>query len=685
MSVKLPYSLKNSKHLGWLVAILCASWLGACEEEATSLYLPTSFPPDSGTPDAALDVDVPPPFEPPAPAAGCELGTVRCLASATPAIERCAVTDPELPEATRWTLDSCPDDQVCIDGRCGGFTCVPGRDTCRGLLESGICDDAGLDLLEPRQCEEGSVCRGGQCVDPCEVAVRDRSYIGCDYVVLDLPNPLREDITPDPPFGLVVANGDPVLAARLTLLDPNGVPTSVLGSVTVVPDLEGTVPVTVGSSLTTREGTVVPLDGPVLDLELPPGAVATLLLPKWTVPFGASGVFRAARRLTSTLPVVAYQFNPYCCNTTFTNDASLLLPTTAAGQDYTLLGAADMRFEFVTDALGLGFTMVALSDQTLSVRLPPGVRLRAPLDDTLTLPEPDDDFSTEVEVALQAGEVLYLESLTTTAHKSVLSGARARSSAPFVAFSTHPCTYIPQSLPACDHLEQQLIPADTWGQTYVMAPTARRGSASTEINYWHFTAGAEPARLRLTSELRDLRLRTPFALALTDCRDYRGEALNEIELPAGAHCMLGTAEAFGVEASSPVMVMGYIVGQDAATANVNQLATGDPAMFLLPPVEQFRDRYLFLTPGTYAFDFATAIIPFNGAETLTLDGRPVDLRDREIRVLEVPGSQHLVVHIPVTDGAHTIEAATSFGLIVYAYDNYVSYAYPGGLNLSKRK
>jgi len=664
--------------------LLLAPLALACGDEPPSLYLPTSYPPDAGA-DAGTE-DAPAPFIPPPPAPVCEAGLIRCLAASTDAIEQCHIPDPDLPDATRWGRTTCPAGQVCQDGLCGPFACTPGRDSCHGLTGFGICDPAGTGLIAPQTCPDGAVCRGGQCVVPCEVAARERSYIGCDYVVLDLPNPLRNQSTPGAPFGLVIANSDPVLPATIEVRDPFGQPELILGSVDVTSAQPEPQTHTVRSVRTDADGAMTPLSGPAEHLQIPPGAIVTLLFGERTVPSGISGIHRVARRLTSSLPVVAYQFNPYCCNTTYTNDASLLLPTTAAGQDYTLLGAADMRFDPDPTSLGLGFTLVALSDdQTLTVELPAGTRLQRSLDTRLTLPPDDDDATTHLTVTLARDEVLHLESRSTTSHTSVLSGARATSNSPFVAFSTHPCTYIPQSLAACDHLEQQLIPQDTWGQTFVMAPTARRGRAATEINYWHLVAGDQPARLRLTAELLTLKLRTPFARALTDCRDHAGASPNEVELPAGAHCMLATASPFGLEASAPIMVMGYIAGQVAATANISSIATGDPAMFLLPPVEQYRDRYLFLTPATYAFDFATAIVPFNAAETLTLDGYPVDLRDPTITVLEVPGSQHLIVHIPVTDGAHTIEASTSFGLVVYAYDAFVSYAYPGGLNLSKRK
>ncbi len=113
-------------------------------------------------------------------------------------------------------------------------------------------------------------------------------------------------------------------------------------------------------------------------------------------------------------------------------------------------------------------------------------------------------------------------------------------------------------------------------------------------------------------------------------------------------------------------------------------ATGDPSMFLLPPLEQLRASYQFLTPGTYALDYMTLIAPPSVLQGLTLDGLPVELRGEGVQAETVLGSRDILLHIPIEDGAHSIEAQAPFGLIVYAYDRFVSYAYPGGLNLTKR-
>lgn len=66
---------------------------------------------------------------------------------------------------------------------------------------------------------------------------------------------------------------------------------------------------------------------------------------------------------------------------------------------------------------------------------------------------------------------------------------------------------------------------------------------------------------------------------------------------------------------------------------------------------------------------------------VTLDGLELDVTQFEYE--EIAGGEMARIHIPVEDGPHSIEAQIPFGIIVYGYDDYVSYAYTGGLDLAK--
>jgi hypothetical protein len=105
---------------------------------------------------------------------------------------------------------------------------------------------------------------------------------------------------------------------------------------------------------------------------------------------------------------------------------------------------------------------------------------------------------------------------------------------------------------------------------------------------------------------------------------------------------------------------------------------GDPAIFLVPPDAQYRNDYAFLVPDTYFNDFVT--VTLDADTSLMLDGVEVPLGDAQ----PIPGSTRVFKHISVSDGPHRLQANRPFGILVVAYDDFVSYAFTGGLNLRKR-
>jgi hypothetical protein len=108
-------------------------------------------------------------------------------------------------------------------------------------------------------------------------------------------------------------------------------------------------------------------------------------------------------------------------------------------------------------------------------------------------------------------------------------------------------------------------------------------------------------------------------------------------------------------------------------------------MILLPPVGQFRSRYVFLTPNTYQQDFVNVLLTAETG-TLVLDGVAVTAAPSPIT-----GTDFSVLRLPLEDGPHAMTADGNFGIVVYGYggndDDFwddgaanVSYGYPGGLN-----
>ena len=415
----------------------------------------------------------------PTPDAGgageCVPGNTRCSAERADFEEYCRNDE-------RWTIRACENDEVCVNGGClpDPLGCAPG---------TRICDPATGQPAECRNdewavqdaCAPGERCEGGECLsEACAYAARTASYLGCDYLAVDLPNTafIQPDggTTPDSPLGLVIANTSPTDVVQVNIRTADGQAAELVSSQRInvpnIPDITGRYqPQTIGSRVIDSDGMVVQagLDSGV-NVQIPPGGQGTFLLPRRMGPVTGSSLRPDAFRVTTNSPVVAYQFSPYCCNYSFSNDASLLLPTAALGKKYRYLG---IPVHSIRDPFGgvseNGRPMVAVVSPTpnnqVSVRMPGGLIISP---DALNQVNQAGD---SVNVTMDEQDVL-LVMASSQGGTTDLTGSLIESSQPVAVFSAHLCTFYPEALSACDHVQEQLFPMNTWGTSFQLAPPA---------------------------------------------------------------------------------------------------------------------------------------------------------------------------------------------------------------------
>ena len=210
--------------------------------------------------------------------------------------------------------------------------------------------------------------------------------------------------------------------------------------------------------------------------------------------------------------------------------------------------------------------------------------------------------------------------------------------------SGHSCAFIPFDRPACDHLEESLIPLDSWGRQAIFPRTkVLRG----EPNLARITSSIDGNMLSFTPEVHP-----PVVL-------NKGEVLS-----------FEYDQAFTLSAGGPVLGAILLVGQGP---NQGEGALGDPALTFLPSSEQFRRDYRFLAPDTYDEHWLTIVLPSNG--TVFLDGMPVP------GATPIPGTSWSVSQISLSAGTHEATSELPFGITVQGFGSYTSYLFPGGLDL----
>jgi hypothetical protein len=599
----------------------------------------------------------------------CPPGERRCIFENSPMYEECA------PDGTSFEVASCGPAQMCRTGRCVDFSCAPGQSICVGTQTRATCAEDGRSFRDLGQCEgAGDVCRGGECIDACAAAEREQSYIGCEYLARELPNLYRLGgvADKDSPFAVVVANPDRLLNTQVTITTSDGEPAELIEEILVAEDSGRGDAATVRSEILSRDSTT-PIASPASDVVVPPQAAAVFLL------HPDSPKTMRSYRVESTRPIIAYQFSPYCCNFTYTNDASLLLPTSTLGKRYRVLSYPSMVDEFQKTFTPATFTVVADHDDTL-------VEITSPVD----LLQSRDGFPREpydgAAVRLQAGESISFGTATTFRASNTqnrdLSGALVESNESVAVFAGHECTFVPQDQWACDHLEEQMLPAETLGKRYLLTPTRKRGigGRTGEKVYWRIVAD-EDSTITFSPALDELNVVAPSNDVTPDCRDELADG--QLELEAGEVCEFGVLSPVAVESSGALLVGGVISGHESTRRLYAGTRAGDPSFFLAPPVEQFRQNYSFVSPPTFAGNYVAVAVPRGGA--VALDGVAIPAAARlELRQVALGAETWDIYNVAIEDGYHTMSSEQRFGIVVYAYDDYVSYAFPGGLDLQPK-
>jgi hypothetical protein len=505
---------------------------------------------------------------------------------------------------------------TCIPGY-GCAVCAPGTGSCNGDVGQYCKDDGSAFLTEICDPTQGMQCNPGtgRCTGACSPKALGTSYIGCEYMPTVTPN-LTDSGTFH--FAAAVSNTTNVDATITVTRGPNAVATE-------------TVPA----------NSVKVLQLPWIDqLKGPSSMFATPFPSSMIVPQGAY-------RLRSTQPVTVYQFNPleYQVNgsPSYTNDASLLLPTNAWTGNYRVAG---WHHWYATS----GFFAVTASQDgtTVNLKAGPQAQIKGGIGGL--------DGAGNGTVSLNAGDVMVVATQGCgdgdPSCASDITGAAVAADKPVQVIGGHQCTDVPDGVPACDHIEESLFPYETLSTTYLVTPPLIPTQPAPKV---------ELVRIVATTDNTTLTFDPPQPNAPASIAQ------------AGQWVQLSdNAQSFSVTASQPILVAQYMEGQEAGGGS------GDPAMALAVAKEQFRDSYLFHAPTNYDYSYCNIMAP-TGVD-VQVDGASVG------PFTPIGGTGYSVAFVTLSnagDGNHNAKSSKPFGLTVYGYGQYTSYWYAGGSNLQK--
>jgi IgGFc binding protein len=493
------------------------------------------------------------------------------------------------------------------------------------------------------ECDASELCASGQCMPACMAAQQSKASVGCEFYAVAMD-------------GLETADGGCfVTFVANTFALPAHVDVAFQG---MAMDVSTIAAIPQGSGQTIQYQAYDPSVG------IAPGKVAILFLASKpgtgvpcpgpsAVPDGQaqlSGTGRgAAFRVTTDVPVVAYQMLPYGGGSAAVTGATLLLPTSAWDLNYIAVNAYGYSIAALTSP---SMNVVAAEDDTTITLLP-----KVALEGGGGVPAAPANAPTTF--ALDAGEMIQIS------QHDELTGSPMLADKPIGVWAGHRCMNVPASSFACDHAEQQIPPVRALGSEYVAVSHRARVGAS-EDHPWRLVGAVDGTVLSYEPAVGG-----PPSLSLGEVVEF------------------ASSEPFVVQSQDehhPFLLFNYMTGSTVVSSGY-----GDPDFVRSVPPGQYLDRYVFFTDVTYP-ETNLVVVRRHGGADVTLDcagvlGGFTPIGASQYEYARVDLVRHdFAPQGGCNTGRREMSSADPFGLWVWGwgtpetatYTADVSYGYPAG-------
>ncbi|MCR5445434.1 MAG: gliding motility-associated C-terminal domain-containing protein [Bacteroidales bacterium] len=232
---------------------------------------------------------------------------------------------------------------------------------------------------------------------------------------------------------------------------------------------------------------------------------------------------------------------------------------------------------------------------------------------------------------------------------------------PFALFQGHPCARVgtSDSQRGRDHLVEQSIPLDWWGDKFVVLSEQGR---------------SEGDRIRITAATDSCHLHIQEASGTID---FELSAYQTLEYHLPDHSVAY------ITSTRPVYVCKYLVSFD----KFNPTSLGDAASVDIPPVHNWLNRTTFpvyvcntdpssehyIQPGNYHLDIVSTT-----SSGMTLDGQPLPATD----FTSLPGTPYYYCQRTIATGTHTLDGGSGvFYATVSGHSRWLAFAFLTGMAL----
>ena len=486
----------------------------------------------------------------------------------------------------------------------------------------------------------------GTCANACQVTTTTKQSVGCEYYATDMDQ-LSQGLC----FAAFVANTWNTAAHIQVDFAGNTLP---VGSFTRIPS---------GAGPTLTYGAYDPVAG------LAPGEVAILFLaglqngsvpcPVLAATAMGGQIFQATDigysfHVTTDVPVVAYQINPYGGGTAAVTGASLLLPVSVWDRNYVAVTAS--QYDYMSPSMNI----IAATDDTDVIILP---KIGIAGGGALPAGQPNVAYTFTLSQGQQAQFTQIAD----------LTGSIIEASKPVGFMAGQPCMRVPVGVEYCDHGEQMVPPVKALGSEYVGVMFRPRVTGDQAT--WRVVGAVDGTHLTYSTNVGG-----PAALA------------------AGQKAEFITDQPFQVQSqdkSHPFMLFTLMSGSQWDQLS-NDGGYGDADFVISVPPQQYLSSYVFFADPTYPETNLVVIRTPNAGmsfDDVTLDcagpltgWQPVgDYEWTRVDLIR----HDFVNQGNCSTGRHQISSKSPFGLWVWGWGTpetspttvNVSYGYPGGMNV----
>lgn len=363
---------------------------------------------------------------------------------------------------------------------------------------------------------------------------------------------------------------------------------------------------------------------------IPPNNAAIIYLPRDAdLSTNSDIVTPQGVRLDATASVSVYGYNRVPHST----DGYLALPTNALGRVHRVLTFSN-TVAGVPELAGVQLVVAGTEDGTRVTIVP-------------SVPVGSHAAGDSILVVLNAGDTYQLRN--TNDAPSDLTGTLIAADHPVAVFGSHACATAPSGLQFfCNHLVEQLPPAEAWGTEFVTVPLANRINGDT---------------FRVLALADDTSVWTNGVLAAAG-------------LGAGQFHQSILTNTTHLVSDKPVLV-----AQFAHSSTYDRVRKADPTMILVPPTRLYDSHYEIATPvADFPTNHLNLMVPAGAVGQVLLDG--VAIPAGGFHPVGASGYYALQKHLaPSAATMHRLTTANghAFGVIAYGWSDTDAYGYPGGL------